>query len=79
MISIDILDFLKEIKLYQKISTIVGYLIPDIFDTYILHIYVLVWFGLVIWYINHCRLSNAKSIFIHINSSFKTMQFSVII
>ena len=29
----------------------------------------LVWFGLVLWHINHCRLLNAKSIFIHINSS----------
>ena len=27
------------------------------------------WFGLVLWHINHCRLFNAKSIFIHINSS----------
>ena len=26
-------------------------------------------FSLVLWHINHCRLSNAKSIFIHINSS----------
>ena len=26
-------------------------------------------FGLVLWHINHCRLFNAKSIFIHINSS----------
>ena len=30
---------------------------------------VLVWFGLVLWHINHCRLFDAKSIFIHINSS----------
>ena len=29
----------------------------------------LLWFGLVLWHINHCRLFNAKSIFIHINSS----------
>ena len=27
------------------------------------------WFGLVLWHINHCRLFNAKSIFIHINNS----------
>ena len=27
------------------------------------------WFGLVLWHINHCRLFNAKSIFIRINSS----------
>ena len=25
------------------------------------------WFALVLWHINHCRLSKAKSIFIHIN------------
>ena len=29
----------------------------------------MVWFGLVLWHINHCRLFIAKSIFIHINSS----------
>ena len=29
----------------------------------------LVWFGLVLWHINNCSLFNAKSIFIHINSS----------
>ena len=29
----------------------------------------LVWFGLVWLHINHCRLFNAKSIFMHINSS----------
>ena len=28
-----------------------------------------VWFGLVLWHINHWRLFNAKSIFISINSS----------
>ena len=28
-----------------------------------------VWFGLVLWHINHWRLFNAKSIFIHINST----------
>ena len=29
----------------------------------------LVWLGLALCHINHCRLFNAKSIFIHINSS----------
>ena len=28
----------------------------------------LVWFGLILWHINHWRLFNAKSIFIHINN-----------
>ena len=30
------------------------------------------WGGLVLWHINHCTLSNAKSIFIHINSFIST-------
>ena len=42
------------------ISTIVGYLIPNPLYTYILKIYV-IWFGWVLWHINHCRLFNAKS------------------
>ena len=29
----------------------------------------LVWFLFVLWHINHCKLFNAKSIFIHINCS----------
>ena len=29
----------------------------------------LVWFGLVLWHINHCSLFNAKSISIHMNRS----------
>ena len=37
----------------------------------------LVWFGLVLWNIKHCCLFNAKSIFIHINILFQTMQFNV--
>ena len=36
----------------------------------------LAWFGLVLWHINHCRLFNTKSIFIHINSSISKIQFS---
>ena len=34
--------------------------------------YVTFWFGLVLWHINRCRLFNAKSIFIHINSFIST-------
>ena len=37
------------------------FLIPNHLYTYILNIYDLVWFGLVLWHINHCRLFNAKS------------------
>ena len=36
-----------------------------------------VWFGLVLWHINHCRLFNVKSIFIHINSSISNNLFSI--
>ena len=38
----------------------------------------LIWFGLVLWHINHCRLFNTESIFIHLNSSIhKKKQFSI--
>ena len=47
---------------FDGISTIVGYLMPNPLYTYILIIYDLVWFGLVLWHINHCRLFNAKSL-----------------
>ena len=43
------------------ISTIVGYLMPNPVHTYILNIYDLIWFGLVLRHINHCRLFYAKS------------------
>ena len=45
---------------FYGISTIVGYLMPNPFYTYILNIY-MIWFGWVLWHINHCRLFNAKS------------------
>ena len=32
-------------------------------------ILLLIWSGLVLWHINHCRLFNVKPIFIDINSS----------
>ena len=44
-----------------SISTIVGYSMPNILCTYILHIYDLVWLGL--WHINHFRSFNSKSSF----------------
>ena len=31
-------------------------------------IFTIILIGLVLWHINHCKLFNAKSIFIHINS-----------
>ena len=46
---------------FYGISTIVGYLMPNPLYTYISNIYDLIWFGLVLWHINHCRLFNAKS------------------
>ena len=33
--------------------------------------------GWILWHINLCWLFNAKSIFIHINSSFKKIQFNI--
>ena len=46
---------------FYDISTILGYLMPNPLYTYILNIYDLVWFGLVLWGINYCRLFYAKS------------------
>ena len=45
---------------FYGISTIQGYLMPNPLYTYILNIY-RIWFGRVLWHINHCRLFNAKS------------------
>ena len=45
---------------FYGISTIVGYLMPNSLYTYILNIY-MIWFGWLLWHINHCRLFNAKS------------------
>ena len=45
---------------FYSISTIVGYLMPNPLYTYALNVYDLVWFGLVLWHINHCRLFKAK-------------------
>ena len=35
------------------------------------------WLGLVLWQMDHCRLFNAKSIFIHIKSFISKIQFSI--
>ena len=52
---------------FYGISTIGSYLIPNPLYTYISNIYGLVWFGWVLWYINHWRLFNTKSpLIIHI-------------
>ncbi len=45
---------------FYVISTIEDYLMPNRFHTYTWDIY-MIWFGWVLWYINHCRLFNAKS------------------
>ena len=55
---------------FYGISTIVGYLMPNPIYTYISNIYGLVWFGRVLWHINHCRLFNAKSC-LYISSSYR--------
>ena len=44
---------------YQSSLYIVSYLMPNPFYTYISNIYDFIYLDL--WYINHCRLSNAKS------------------
>ena len=46
---------------FYGISTIVGYLRPNPLYTYISNIYDLVGLCWVLWHINHCWLSNAKS------------------
>ena len=43
---------------FYGISTIVGYLMPDLVHT--LSIKYMIWLGLILWHINHCRLFNAK-------------------
>ena len=40
---------------------IVGYLMPNPVYAYILNMYICIWFGWALWYINHCRLFNVKS------------------
>ena len=45
---------------FYGISTIVSYLMPNPFYTYIYKIS-MIWFYWVLWHINHCRLFNAKS------------------
>ena len=45
---------------FYGISTIVGYLITNPFYICIYKI-CMIWFGWVLWHINHCRLFNAKS------------------
>ena len=46
--------------LFNGISTIADYLMPNPCYTYVLNIYDLVWLGFL-WHINHCRLFNVKS------------------
>ena len=51
---------------FYGISIIVGYSMPNPLYTCILNIY-MIWFGWVLWYINHCWLFNAKpSLYIYI-------------
>ena len=46
---------------FYGISTIIGYLMPNPIYIYI-YIYIyMIWFGWVLWHINHWRLFNAKS------------------
>ena len=51
---------------FYGISTIVGYLMPNLtLYTYIYQIY-MIWFDWVLWHINPCWLFYAKSSYIHI-------------
>ena len=45
---------------FYGISTIIFYLMPNPLYTYIYETY-MIWFGLVLWHVNHCRLFNAES------------------
>ena len=45
---------------FYGISTLIGYLMSNPLYKNISNIYDLVWLGLVLWDINHCRLFNAK-------------------
>ena len=45
---------------FYDISAILDYLMPNPFYTYISNIYDLVWFGLILWHISHCRLFNIE-------------------
>ena len=46
---------------FYGISSIAGYLMLSLQYSYILNIYDVVWFGLVLWYINQYLLFTAKS------------------
>ena len=55
------------VVLFYGISTLFGLVNAE--SSHFDENFVLVWFDLVLWHINHYWLFNAKSIFIHINSS----------
>ena len=60
---------------FYGISTILGYLMPNSLYTYIYQIY-MIWFGWVLWHINHCSLFNAKSsLYIYIKYTFGLVEF----
>ena len=42
------------------------YIHTHVYDMNIRYAYTFGWFGLILWHINHFRLFNAKSMFIHI-------------
>ena len=63
--------FLQHVNLSNIILGLEVLRIAFIIHSY-LHFVCLVWFGLVLWHINHYRLFNAKSIFVHINNSFSS-------
>ena len=68
---------------FYGISNIVGYLMPNPLYIYMsIHVYriYMIWFGLVLGHINHCRLFNAKfSIYIYIKFVYKVFSHILLI
>ena len=66
---------------FDGISTTVSYLMQILFIYIYIYIYIykiyMIWFGLVLWYINYCRLFNAKFYFKQKTFLFQTIQFSI--
>ena len=61
---------------FLRFYTIIGYLMPNLFYTYIFDIYDLV--GLGLWHINYCWLFNAKSyLYIYVVHSITFQTFFV--
>ena len=51
---------------FYGVSTIVDYLTPNPLYIYIYICVCVIWFGWVLWHVNHCRLFKAKSFYKYI-------------